>query len=122
MCIRDRHYVPCSMSSSIPFGKVHDDDDVDDNVVSLVGGNGDGVVFIMVVATSGIDVVLDDSLLLLFCSCSCDDDDMLFRFVFIFIFIFLIDEIKQGSFQKEARERKRKVKENNKEMKIRSFL
>ena len=107
------------MSSSIPFGKVHDDDDVDDNVVSLVGGNGDGVVFIMVVATSGIDVV-DDSLILLFCSCSCDDDDMLFRFVFIFIF--LIDEIKQGSFQKEARERKRKVKENNKEMKIRSFL
>ena len=90
------------MSSSIPFGKVHDDDDVDDNVVSLVGGNGDGVVFIMVVATSGIDVV-DDSLILLFCSCSCDDDDMLFRFVFIFIF--LIDEIKQGSFQKEARER-----------------
>ena len=112
------------MSSSIPFGKVHDDDDVDDNVVSLVGGNGDGVVFIMVVATSGIDVV-DDSLILLFCSCSCDDDDMLFRFVsfrFVFIFIFLIDEIKQGSFQKEARERKRKVKENNKEMKIRSFL
>ena len=77
------------MSSSIPFGKVHDDDDVDDNVVSLVGGNGDGVVFIMVVATSGIDVVLDDSLLLLFCSCSCDDDDMLFRFVsFRFYFYF----------------------------------
>ena len=94
------------MSSSIPFGKVHDDDDVDDNVVSLVGGNGDGVVFIMVVATSGIDVV-DDSLILLFCSCSCDDDDMLFRFVSFRFYFYFFNRWNQARFVSKGSKREK---------------
>jgi hypothetical protein len=71
---------------------------VGDSVVLLVG-DGEGVVLILVVvATAGTDVV-DDSLLLLFCSC--DDDDMLFV-LFCFV-LFLIDEIKQGWFQKKIK-------------------